>query len=63
MIKRADQVIVLADRSKFGKSMLYRVAELQQLDIIVTDQKPNEELLEALRLHEVELLVAEDIQG
>ncbi|MDF2683430.1 MAG: DeoR/GlpR transcriptional regulator [Brevibacillus sp.] len=61
MMKRADQVIVLADHSKFGKSMLYRVAELHQLDIIVTDQKPNEDLVEALLRHEVELLVAEDI--
>ncbi|WNC17747.1 DeoR/GlpR family DNA-binding transcription regulator [Brevibacillus brevis] len=63
MMKRADQVIVLADQSKFGKSMLYRVAGLQQIDIIVTDQRPNPEMMEALLQHEVELLVAEDRQN
>lgn len=60
MIKRADQVIVLADHSKFGKSMLYRVAGLEQLDLIVTDRKPPAEMREALREHGVELLVADE---
>ncbi|MGG0938018.1 DeoR/GlpR family DNA-binding transcription regulator [Brevibacillus centrosporus] len=62
MMKRADQIILLADHSKFGKSMLYRVAGLQQLDIIVTDQKPSAEMAEALAQHEVELLLAENTQ-
>jgi len=58
MMKKADQVIILADQSKFGKSMLYRVASLNKIDIIVTDQEPDEEMAKALRENEVEVMVA-----
>jgi len=58
MIKRADQVIILADHNKFGKSMLFRVAGLNQVDMIVTDQEPDLEMAEALRKNEVEVIVA-----
>jgi len=57
-MKKADQVIILADQSKFGKSMLYRVASLNKIDIIVTDQEPSEEMAKALRENEVEVMVA-----
>jgi DeoR family transcriptional regulator, carbon catabolite repression regulator len=57
MMKRADQVIVLADHSKFGRSMLYRIADLGRIDLIVTDRAPEQEIAEALRVHEVELIV------
>jgi DeoR/GlpR family transcriptional regulator of sugar metabolism len=58
MIRRADQVIVLADHSKFGKKMLYRIAGLDQVDIIVTDQEPSAEMADAFQKNEVELIVA-----
>ncbi|MED1721777.1 DeoR/GlpR family DNA-binding transcription regulator [Brevibacillus parabrevis] len=58
MMKRADQVIILADHSKFGKSMLYRVASLDQIDLIVTDRAPGREMAEALDKSEVDVLVA-----
>ncbi|NRR20946.1 DeoR/GlpR family DNA-binding transcription regulator [Brevibacillus sp. MS2.2] len=58
MIKRADQVIILTDHTKFGKSMLYRVAGFDQIDIIVTDKLPEKEIAEALHANDVEVIVA-----
>lgn len=58
MIRRADQVIVLADHSKFGKSMLYRVASLERIDMLVTDREPGPEMAEAMEKSEVEVIVA-----
>ncbi|EKS54257.1 transcriptional regulator, partial [Citrobacter freundii ATCC 8090 = MTCC 1658 = NBRC 12681] len=60
MIQRADQVIILADHTKFGKSMLYRVASLERIDMIVTDRQPGREMAEALEKNEVEVIVANE---
>jgi DeoR/GlpR family transcriptional regulator of sugar metabolism len=57
MIKRADQVIVLADHSKFDVKLFARVAGLEQIDILVTDREPRGALAEALARHEVEVLI------
>ncbi|MGG1661476.1 hypothetical protein [Brevibacillus sp. NRS-1366] len=38
--------------------MLFRVAGLNQVDIIVTDQEPDLEMADALRKNEVEVIVA-----
>lgn len=39
VLRRADQVIVLADHSKFDKQMFHRVAGLEDIDIIITDRE------------------------
>ncbi len=57
MIKRADQIIVLADHSKFGRIMFHRVAGLDKIDILITDSMPDGVLDAALRKHEVEVIV------
>lgn len=40
MIRQADQVIVLADHSKFGKRHFYNVCAFDSIDIIITDLPP-----------------------
>ncbi|KEQ25603.1 DeoR/GlpR family DNA-binding transcription regulator [Paenibacillus tyrfis] len=59
MIRRADQVIVLADHTKFGLRQFYRVAGLDCIDIVITDRPPAEPMSEALRRHHIEILIAE----
>ncbi|NGQ96977.1 DeoR/GlpR transcriptional regulator [Brevibacillus sp. SYP-B805] len=59
MMKRADQVIVLADHSKFDVQQFVKVAGWDQIDMLVTDREPQGELAEALKQHEVDVLVAE----
>lgn len=57
IIQRSEQVIVLADHSKFGKKHFHRVADLADIDIIVTDQAPDEEFKEKLQAFEIDIMV------
>lgn len=61
MMKRADQVIVLANHSKFGKKYFYRVGCLEDIDIIVTDQQADIEMRELLEQHQIELITMPEI--
>lgn len=49
MIDMADQVILLADSSKFGVQALTRVADLNQVDAIITDRNIAKETLDQLK--------------
>jgi len=60
MIKRASQVIVLADHTKFGAQMFYRIAGLEAIDLLITDCRPDEELIDLLAAHNVELLIVSE---
>lgn len=57
MIKRAKQVVVLADHTKFGDQMFYKIAGLDSIDLLITDRKPSRDMMEKLAEHHVELLV------
>ena len=58
MMQHADQVIVLADHSKFGKRLFHRVVGFEHIDILVTDQALSEEMKERLITNEVEIVLA-----
>lgn len=58
MMRRAVQVIVLADHSKFGRRLFYRLADFQDIDILITDQEPDTEIAEKLKNCGVEILLA-----
>lgn len=60
MIKRANQVIVLADHTKFGDQMFYKIAGLESIDLLITNQKPTQEIMEMLVEHHVELLIVSE---
>lgn len=58
MIAKAREVIVVADHSKLGASALYRVAPVEAITTLVTDDQADPELLAALRQAGVEVVVA-----
>jgi DeoR/GlpR family transcriptional regulator of sugar metabolism len=58
MMQQADQVILLADHTKIGVTGYFRFATLQDIDLFITDQEPNEEFQELLEKHDVDLLIA-----
>ncbi|MFD1774774.1 DeoR/GlpR family DNA-binding transcription regulator [Paenibacillus rhizophilus] len=60
MIKRAKQVIVLADHTKFDDPMFFRIAGLDVIDLLITDRKPSEEMMEKLKEFQVELLTVSE---
>jgi len=59
MMERAEQVILLADHTKFGRSMFYRVADVGAVDKIVTDRLPDAALRQAIEAQGVELIVTD----
>lgn len=63
MIKRASQVIVLADHTKFGDQMFFKIADLASIDLLITNQKPDKEMMEKLVEHQVELLVVSEVDN
>ncbi|GLX70549.1 DeoR/GlpR family DNA-binding transcription regulator [Paenibacillus glycanilyticus] len=60
MIKRANQVILLADHTKFGDQLFYQIAGLDAIDLLITDQQPDPAFMEKLAEHHVELLVVSE---
>ncbi|MNR22237.1 HTH-type transcriptional repressor GlcR [compost metagenome] len=57
MLKRADQVIVLADSSKFGKSLFHRICGFEKINVLITDLEPDSKMKDTLIKNEVELIV------
>ncbi|GIM45280.1 HTH-type transcriptional repressor GlcR [Collibacillus ludicampi] len=57
MIRRADQVIVLADHTKFGKRLFHKISGFENIDIIITDQEPDGDIAAILREHNVEVII------
>ncbi|AOK91751.1 DeoR/GlpR family DNA-binding transcription regulator [Paenibacillus polymyxa] len=57
MMKQADQVIILADHSKFGINFPYRFADLSEVNIVITDRLPEPAMLEILQHYDVEVVI------
>jgi DeoR family fructose operon transcriptional repressor len=51
-------MVALVDHSKFGKSSLTTIARTDQVDIVVTDRSPSEEIQEEFHRADVRLIVA-----
>ncbi len=58
MMKSADRVILLADSSKFGRSGLARVCDLENVDTIITDSGLDKKWEERLGSLPTELIIA-----
>ena len=58
MIACSEQVIVLADHTKFGKQFFYHVCRLDDVDMLVTDRVPDN-WKECLEKADVEWIVVE----
>jgi len=57
MIRAASQVIILADSSKFGQRSVGVIANLEEVDKVVTDEKISPEILRRLVELEIETVV------
>lgn len=60
MLHCGKKCILAADYSKFGKFGFARVGDLKDIDVIVTDQKPDEEVLQLLAQAKVECLYPDE---
>ena len=59
MIDQSRESIVLADHTKFKRTASFKVCNLSEIDFIITDKNPDEELLELLDKNNVSLIIAE----
>src|SRR5687768_5295327 len=58
MMAQAQQVVLLADSTKFGQQALAQLGKLDEVDIVVTDSTLSEEHREQVRAAGCELIVA-----
>ncbi|MEE1315227.1 MAG: DeoR/GlpR family DNA-binding transcription regulator [Faecalimonas sp.] len=59
MLKMAKKKVLAVDSSKFGKIAFAKIAHLQDINVLVTDKKPDEEWLQALEELGVECVFPE----
>lgn len=59
MIDIADEVIVVADSTKFKKSGLAFICDFEKVDKIITDANVDEEAVYALQKNNVEVIIAD----
>lgn len=60
MMRQAQQVVLLADSSKFDQQALARLCELDEVDIVVTDTGLTDDHADAIRQAGCELIIAPD---
>lgn len=59
MIKRSTKRILLIDSSKFGKKYLSNTCGIQDIDILITDKKPEQKYLDYLSQFDLEVVICE----
>lgn len=57
-VKRAKQIIALADYSKFGIKALNQVCKSEDLDYLITDEKTDKKSIRQLREQGVQVIIA-----
>jgi DeoR/GlpR family transcriptional regulator of sugar metabolism len=56
VLRKASEVIFVGDHTKFDNPALYKIADIDQLDYIVTDKKPGDMWLEVAKRKNIELI-------
>ena len=56
VLKRASEIIFVGDHTKFDNPALYKIAEIDQLDYIVTDSRPSKEWINAAKKKHIKLI-------
>ncbi|ASA22155.1 DeoR/GlpR family DNA-binding transcription regulator [Paenibacillus donghaensis] len=56
MLRQAEKVVLLADHTKFGKIAFTKLVELARVDCLITDRKPSDAWLKALKEQHIEVL-------
>ena len=60
LIKNSRQVLLACDHTKFGRHAMIKLGNVADVNILVTDQQPDEHFTTLLRDNDVTTLVAGD---
>jgi DeoR/GlpR family transcriptional regulator of sugar metabolism len=63
MIAAVGKVILCLDHTKFGRKSVSYLCPLDDIDVVVTDHQAPKELLDGLRSHGIELVIAPSPDG
>ncbi|MEM7653458.1 MAG: hypothetical protein AAF220_09800, partial [Pseudomonadota bacterium] len=63
IIRNARRTILVSDRMKFDRKPPVRIAHLEEVDFLVTDQVPPDPLPEICARSEVRLEIAQDVSS
>ena len=55
MIESARRVVAMVDQSKFGNGQMFSYAELDELDVLVTDSRVDDDAMEILAGHDLDV--------
>ncbi len=57
-VRRANEVVLLCDSSKFGKCAFMKFADAAEIDLIITDEYADEKILNQYRNHGINVEIA-----
>ncbi|WP_413699930.1 DeoR/GlpR family DNA-binding transcription regulator [Psychromonas sp. KJ10-10] len=57
MAKQAKQVICITEGNKFNTQLMFQSCTWSDIDFIVTDQRPPENIVKQIEIHDVELII------
>lgn len=57
MVEQGNMVIAVTDHTKLDTTGFFKVCNLDQIDILITDQEPTEKLVASLKMNDVELVI------
>jgi DeoR/GlpR family transcriptional regulator of sugar metabolism len=63
ILKQASRAIFVGTRRKFDRAALYKIAELSELSMIITDCNPGEQWLAAAQQNNIHLLFPQDAEA
>ena len=56
IFSKAEKVIMLIDSSKFVKTMPFTFAHMEDIDILITDKRPSEEVMELAQKSQIKVI-------
>jgi len=60
IIENSRKVYLVADHSKFGRNAMVKLGHIKEIDTLITDKAPPEQLIEVLRNNDVNLKLAQE---
>ena len=59
IIENSRKIFIVADHSKFGRNAMVKLGHIKEIDTLITDKAPPEQLMEVLRNNDVKLILSQ----